>query len=629
MASREAFTQTDREVHDVYYYKIRAYNAERELLLLRRDQYIQQLQLHLKELEKETSNKLNLYSYDSEKVRQLQQEFQHCTITTEQLQHKAQEILNFNLDALNDGHELNDLPHVEDKDVDLNTFRLGPVTPTIPGGSRAPSLMPNLPRVGDGTEISYSPLVGQGGMSNFTAGAYNFPRTAEVGYGLYNSPSRTESSSGFTASTTNHQNAFNLAMASHPTATSQFTGLDMHGFRGEEILRMLSSDNSLPHHQHNGHATMPFYSSSAISSASSSKPDVIPKTSSPSTSFVPHQPILSISGAMGLDRLDLDYQHPSPGKPSSQKWSQIAVGSDSLMEGDWQAVGSRKGRPASNPSAAAKQLPMSINHQGMGAIPEVGANFEQMVIAVQDKYQLTRPEVIAVLQGVRNERHGDMNIPLTELMRDAERLLTKSKNILKPASLTVRARAVPDHEEPCENQLCPARLKLLKYRTELCLSFQTTGKCHMKPGSCVYAHGQAELRPLPKEELCDRYLEGKCNNRKCVYAHGACELKNRPMVNTVEYLKSKQKKSQPLPSSKPANSEDYSLTPADLDPRGEECAICMERMSKKSRKKLECGHDAFHYKCLKKWVAGEGDRSCPLCRNTTLLPEEYPHLGSH
>jgi len=147
----------------------------------------------------------------------------------------------------------------------------------------------------------------------------------------------------------------------------------------------------------------------------------------------------------------------------------------------------------------------------------------------------------------------------------------------------------------------------------------------MKPGSCVYAHGVAEQRPLPKEELCERYLEGKCNNRRCVYAHGAYELKNRPVVNTVEYLKSKAKKPA-VDNSKLC--EDLTLTDADHDPRGEECSICFEKMSKKARKKLDCGHDAFHYKCLKRWVAGEGDRSCPLCRSNTLLPEEYPRLGA-
>lgn len=48
--------------------------------------------------------------------------------------------------------------------------------------------------------------------------------------------------------------------------------------------------------------------------------------------------------------------------------------------------------------------------------------------------------MIAVLQVVRNERLGDMNISLTDLMKDAERLLTKKGNVLKPASLTARAR---------------------------------------------------------------------------------------------------------------------------------------------------------------------------------------------
>ena len=37
---------------------------------------------------------------------------------------------------------------------------------------------------------------------------------------------------------------------------------------------------------------------------------------------VSHQPVLSISGAMGLDQLDLDFSSV-PKKHPSQKWSQI------------------------------------------------------------------------------------------------------------------------------------------------------------------------------------------------------------------------------------------------------------------------------------------------------------------
>lgn len=49
---------------------------------------------------------------------------------------------------------------------------------------------------------------------------------------------------------------------------------------------------------------------------------------------------------------------------------------------------------------------------------------------------------------------------------------------------------------------------------------------------------------------------------QCVYAHGAYELKNRPVVNTVEYLKSKAKKPA-VDNSKLC--EDLTLTDADHD----------------------------------------------------------------
>ena len=73
--------------------------------MLRRDQYIHRLQMHLKELEKETSNKLHLYGYDQEKIRLLQQEFQHCTISTEQLQKKAQVSVDFLFIPIHSIHE--------------------------------------------------------------------------------------------------------------------------------------------------------------------------------------------------------------------------------------------------------------------------------------------------------------------------------------------------------------------------------------------------------------------------------------------------------------------------------------------------------------------------------------------
>ena len=98
------------------------------------------------------------------------------------------------------------------------------------------------------------------------------------------------------------------------------------------------------------------------------------------------------------------------------------------------------------------------------------------------------------------------------------------------------------------------------------------------------------------------------------------------MINTAEYMKTKSKKPvNSLPSNKIPTVDDLMLTTADRDvstrshavavsaspcrsvssvyspvsclqSQGEECTICMDTMSKKSRKKLDCGHDSFHYK---------------------------------
>lgn len=56
----------------------------------------------------------------------------------------------------------------------------------------------------------------------------------------------------------------------------------------------------------------------------------------------------------------------------------------------------------------------------------------------------------------------------------------------------------------------------------------------MKPGSCVYAHGEAELRPLPKEELCERYLEGKCSNARVSPQVNIHAVQNRPLFSKVQ-----------------------------------------------------------------------------------------------
>lgn len=55
--------------------------------------------------------------------------------------------------------------------------------------------------------------------------------------------------------------------------------------------------------------------------------------------------------------------------------------------------------------------------------------------------------------------------------------------------------------------------------------------------------------------------------------------------------------------------------PIDSEP----CSICMETITQRNVKQLDCGH-MFHKKCISTWK-NEGHRSCPLCREPFDMPE--------
>lgn len=48
------------------------------------------------------------------------------------------------------------------------------------------------------------------------------------------------------------------------------------------------------------------------------------------------------------------------------------------------------------------------------------------------------------------------------------------------------------------------------------------------------------------------------------------------------------------------------------------CSVCMECMTERNSRELECRH-RFHKKCLNKWKL-EGNRTCPLCREHFDVP---------
>ena len=54
-----------------------------------------------------------------------------------------------------------------------------------------------------------------------------------------------------------------------------------------------------------------------------------------------------------------------------------------------------------------------------------------------------------------------------------------------------------------------------------------------------------------------------------------------------------------------------------------ECSICMCEMSKKSEKRLACGH-VFHEKCLSTWEDTTKEPRCPMCRTAYFASGWHP-----
>ena len=67
-----------------------------------------------------------------------------------------------------------------------------------------------------------------------------------------------------------------------------------------------------------------------------------------------------------------------------------------------------------------------------------------------------------------------------------------------------------EHFELCKNQQCPVRLRILLKKTVLC-QYWKEGRCHKSIDGCSYAHGEKDIKPLPKYELCQKNLRKQCN----------------------------------------------------------------------------------------------------------------------
>ena len=65
------------------------------------------------------------------------------------------------------------------------------------------------------------------------------------------------------------------------------------------------------------------------------------------------------------------------------------------------------------------------------------------------------------------------------------------------------------HGEPCNDHYCYWRRQFLLRKTTICKLWKG-GRCNDTSKECAYAHGKADLVPLPKYELCRKAMNGKC-----------------------------------------------------------------------------------------------------------------------
>lgn len=79
---------------------------------------------------------------------------------------------------------------------------------------------------------------------------------------------------------------------------------------------------------------------------------------------------------------------------------------------------------------------------------------------------------------------------------------------LRFSSIQMLQNSSGSHPEPCDSQQCPEKLQFLLRKTTLC-DKDKLGTCRFGK-DCRYAHGRKELKPMPKWEICERNLLGRC-----------------------------------------------------------------------------------------------------------------------
>ncbi|XP_067946616.1 uncharacterized protein [Watersipora subatra] len=205
-------------------------------------------------------------------------------------------------------------------------------------------------------------------------------------------------------------------------------------------------------------------------------------------------------------------------------------------------------------------------------------------------YAHSEKELRLAWENIRRHKHVFAHYH-DELRREGNKAHGVRSNMEDAAN---KATKKTSHPEPCTRQHCPGRLAYETRQTKLCPSLANRSDC--KISGCTMAHSREELRPLPKFEMCSKF--GGCGRcmpaSECPYAHSKSEQRKKPEVINKQRVENN-------------NNEN------------DECVICYSTLKNKESTELTCGHNQYHYSCIKKWLT-ERRPDCPLCNSPASLP---------
>ncbi|KAK2157315.1 hypothetical protein LSH36_193g02058 [Paralvinella palmiformis] len=202
--------------------------------------------------------------------------------------------------------------------------------------------------------------------------------------------------------------------------------------------------------------------------------------------------------------------------------SEIRLTDDVSDDGEWKQVSKKHKKTGDTADANFKE------------------DFEKMIQDIQTSVAKSkRPDVIKAVQEVR-QKHGKLKgLNINQIKQEAIAIL---KEKFDPPSL---AMMLQPKEQSCHISESNAKMAdgSLLYKTAICAYWQQ-GICKRTAKECVYAHGRDDLRPMPKNIMCQNIAtKGTCpyGDKVCCFSFSPYDERNDEGTEQIKVITSERR----------------------------------------------------------------------------------------